>query len=168
VAKALPIPGIEPDATFREAAASAVEVRMGELFSFAAGVLDTDDIERVHDMRVASRRLRAVLEVFAPCFDKDALKDVLRDVKALADDLGERRDPDVAIETLEHVAAGLAREDRPGIEHLAASFAERQGDGNRQLRRRLEEVESSRLEERLEELAASARDRAAIETVVAR
>ena len=30
------------------------------------GVLDTSDIERVHDMRVATRRLRAALEVFAP------------------------------------------------------------------------------------------------------
>ena len=36
--------------------------------SHADGVLDTEDIERVHDMRVASRRLRAVLEIFAACF----------------------------------------------------------------------------------------------------
>ena len=37
-----------------------------ELFEQAEGVLDTSDIERVHDMRVATRRLRAVLEIFAP------------------------------------------------------------------------------------------------------
>ena len=36
----------------------------------ADGVLDTSDIERVHDMRVATRRLRAVLEVYAPCFPR--------------------------------------------------------------------------------------------------
>jgi CHAD domain-containing protein len=165
MANARDIPGIGPDATFRGAAASAVAVRTAELFSFSDGVLDTDDIERVHDMRVASRRLRAVLEVFAPCFEKRELKSALDDVKALADDLGERRDPDVAMETLEHVAGELARGDRPGIEHLIASFADRQREGNERLRDRLREVESSRLEERLEALAASAREAEAIDSI---
>ena len=84
MAKAREIPGIGPGQTFRQAAASAVEVRTEELFSFADGVLDTDDIERVHDMRVASRRLRAVMEVFAPCYPKPEFKRPLRQVKALA------------------------------------------------------------------------------------
>jgi len=157
VAKARPIPGIGPDVSFREAAASAVEVRTGELFAFAEGVLDTADIERVHDMRVASRRLRAVLEVFGPCFSRPDLEDALDDVKDLADDLGARRDPDVAIAMLEHVAADLARDDRPGIEHLIDEFADRQAAGNDRLRRRLEELEASGLEGRLLGLAASAR-----------
>ena len=52
----------------RVAAARIVRVRAEELFDHAGGVLDTSDIERVHDMRVASRRLRAVLEIFAACF----------------------------------------------------------------------------------------------------
>jgi hypothetical protein len=106
--------------------------------------------------------------VFAPCFPRNELKDALRDVKALADDLGARRDPDVAIETLERVAAGMASDDRPGISHLAASFAEHQREGNRRLRERLEQVESSRLEERLEGLATEARERAAITAMVDR
>ncbi len=157
MAKARPIPGIGPDVSFREAGASAVEVRTRELFSFAEGVLDTADIERVHDMRVASRRLRAVLEVFGPCFPKPDLEDALDDVKDLADDLGGRRDPDVAIAKLEHVAADLARDDRPGIEHLIDELADRQAAGNDRLRRRLEELEASGLEGRLLSLAASAR-----------
>ena len=165
MAKARAIGGITPDATFRRAAASAVAVRSEEMFSFAAGVLDTDDIERVHDMRVASRRLRAVLEVFAPCFEKRELRDALRDVKALADDLGERRDPDVAMEALKQVASELIHDDRPGIDHLVAELARRQHEGNERLRDRLREVESSRLEERLEALAAGALEASAIESV---
>jgi len=160
MARARSIPGIGPGATFREAAASAVEVRTEELFSFAEGVLDTDDIERVHDMRVASRRLRAVLEVFAPCFPSRELKSTLRDVKALADDLGERRDPDVARETLERVAGELTKDDRPGIKHLIGEFEDRQGKANKRLRERLDEVESSRLQARLTALATSARETA--------
>ena len=51
---------VAPDEPYRHAAARIVRVRAGELFGSAEGVLDTRDIERVHDMRVASRRLRAV------------------------------------------------------------------------------------------------------------
>ncbi|MGI8584909.1 MAG: CHAD domain-containing protein [Thermoleophilaceae bacterium] len=157
MAKARAISGVAPDSSFREAAADAVEVRTEELFSFSEGVLDTGDVERVHDMRVASRRLRAVLEVFAPCFPKKELRRTLREVKALADDLGERRDPDVAIAALERVGAGLAAPDRPGLDGLIAELSERQQSGNTLLARRLERVEEIDLRARLLALAAATR-----------
>jgi CHAD domain-containing protein len=157
MAKARPIPGIASNSTFREAAADAVEVRTEELFSFADGVLDTADVERVHDMRVASRRLRAVLEVFAPCFPKKELGLTLREVKALADDLGERRDPDVAIQALERAGDGLPAPDRPGLDGLIAELAQRQESANALLARRLERVEEIDLRSRLLALAAAAR-----------
>ena len=56
-------------------------------------------------MRVATRRLRAALEVFEPCFPRKRHRKALKRVKALADALGERRDRDVAIEFLERFAA---------------------------------------------------------------
>src|SRR3712207_9049865 len=108
MAKAEDIP-IAPDERFRGAAARVVRVRARELFDHAEGVLDTRDIERVHAMRVASRRLRAVLEIFAPCFPASEFKGVLRDVKQLADALGERRDPDVHIDALRAFARTLTR-----------------------------------------------------------
>src|SRR3954467_6546523 len=109
---------IAPDEPFRATAARVVGVRAEELFEHASGVLDTEDIERVHDMRVATRRLRAVLEIFGPCFSRRAHKDVLRDVKRLADALGDRRDPDVQIASLERYAAEAPAADRPGAESL--------------------------------------------------
>ena len=48
-------------------------------------MLDIDDPERVHDMRVATRRLRAAMEVFEPCFPRKRFRKALREVKALAD-----------------------------------------------------------------------------------
>ena len=88
MAKARDISGLHADLSYRDAAARTIAVRAQELFDHAEGVLDTSDIERVHDMRVASRRLRAVLEIYEPCFPRKALRDVLRDVKAVADALG--------------------------------------------------------------------------------
>src|SRR3954466_6163657 len=96
-----------PGEPYAHAAARIVRVRAGELFEQAEGVLDTSDIERVHDMRVASRRLRAVLEVFAPCFPRGPYRSVLRDVKVIADALGERRDPDVHLAAMAELAERL-------------------------------------------------------------
>src|SRR3712207_6460123 len=99
MAKAADIP-LHPDMSFAEAAALTVSVRAGELWEHSENVLDTSDIERVHDMRVATRRLRAVLEIFHQAFPRAQHADVLAEVKALADALGERRDPDVHLEAL--------------------------------------------------------------------
>src|SRR5205823_1681518 len=115
--------------------------------------LDTSDIERVHDMRVASRRLRAVLEIFAPCFPKAEFRDALRDVKALADALGERRDPDVHIAAMDAFARAAGAAQRPGAQLLAGRLRERQARGNEVLAAALEHVQRSDLRGRLLALA---------------
>ena len=157
MAKARDIPGLSPGLSFREGAALAVETRAGELFEHAANVLDTDDIERVHDMRVATRRLRASLEIFEPCFPKKEFKRALRDVKDLADALGERRDPDVHIAELERIAAALTREDGRGIRSLEDELRGQQVAGNEKLAAKLREVEETGLRERLLALVTAAR-----------
>ncbi len=160
MAKARKVPGLEADTRFGDVAAASVEVRAAELFEQADGVLDTGDIERVHDMRVATRRLRAVLEVFAGCFPKKEHKQLLREVKDLADALGERRDPDVAIASLERMAAELGDEARPGIDGLADELRAEQRQGNEQLAAALERVRETGLRERLAELSSTARPEA--------
>ena len=86
-----------------------------------------DEIERVHDMRVATRRLRAALEVFEPCFERKRFNRVLSEVKALADALGERRDPDVTIATLVEFVGDVGEADRPGHERPRAFEPSRSG-----------------------------------------
>jgi CHAD domain-containing protein len=138
-----------PWAPYARAGARVVRVRTRELFDHAEGVLDTEDIERVHDMRVASRRLRAVLEIFEPCFPSADYKSVLRDVKRLADALGERRDPDVHIAAMAAFAAGQPAANRPGIERLTEELRERQAGGNQVLAAELERMRERDLHGRL-------------------
>jgi CHAD domain-containing protein len=149
---------VSPDEPYAHAAARIVRVRAAELFEHAEGVLDTSDIERVHDMRVASRRLRAVLEVFAPCFPKGPYKSVLRDVKQVADALGERRDPDVHLAAMEKLAATLPEALKPGVELLAERQRARQAAGNERLAPALEDLERTDLRGRLEALAGAAEE----------
>jgi CHAD domain-containing protein len=152
MAKAQPVE-LDAQMTFAQAAAVTVATRSHELFASADRVLSTDDIERVHDMRVASRRLRAALEVFAPCFPRDQHRELLRDVKALADALGLRRDPDVEIDALMKLRDELPDTDHPGVDLLIARARERQAEGNVALREALEAALTRDVRGRLEELA---------------
>ena len=133
MARAREITGIHQDMPYAAAAARVVSVRADEVVEHAGGVLDVGDIERVHDMRVATRRLRAALEVFRPCFPRDEFRATLREVKAIADALGERRDRDVTIAALEDFGEALAAPDRPGIESLVAKLRTEQEDANQDL-----------------------------------
>lgn len=157
MAKADEIPGMVAQTPFREAAGVALEVRARELFALSTDVLDTNDIERVHDMRVATRRLRAVMEIFASAFPRKEHRRTLTQVKALADALGERRDPDVAIQALDKVAAALRIEDRPGVDSLIARFGDEQRVANERLAEALDAMQDSGLEQRLLAMAAGAR-----------
>src|SRR5918992_6005562 len=109
-------------------------------------------------MRVASRRLRAVLEIFAPCFPASEFKGVLKDVKQLADALGERRDPDVHIDALKTFSKSLTPANRHGVKRLTEELEERQARGNEVLAAELERIEQRGLHGRLQALADAADD----------
>ena len=156
MAKPRSIPGLSEDDPYAAAAARVVRMRTAELAENAAGVLDVDEIEGVHDMRVATRRLRAALEVFEPCFPRKRFRAALREVKALADALGERRDRDVTIASLREFAGAVDQEDQPGLESLIARIRAEQADANRDLVPHVSAERVAALVEMLEDLAAEA------------
>ncbi len=61
------------------------------------------DIEPIHRMRVASRRLRAALPLFAACFPKKDLKSWQKQLRRLTRALGSARDTDVQLELVQKV-----------------------------------------------------------------
>lgn len=130
MAKARPIPGLSADDTYAAAAAKILAVRTQELADHSDGVQDLDAIERLHAMRVATRRLRAALEVFEPCFPGEEHEAVLAEIKALADILGERRDRDVTILALEEFAETLSAPDKRGVASLVETLRLEQAEVN--------------------------------------
>jgi CHAD domain-containing protein len=95
--------------------------RFQEMVEQRDAALDWSDPEGVHDMRVASRRLRSALRDFKPYLRKRRIKVVTQRIADLAGVLGEVRDHDVAIGSLhkmmEEAPAGIAS----GIERLVAA-----------------------------------------------
>jgi CHAD domain-containing protein len=160
MAKARPIPGIGEDDAFAAVASRVVEVRWREVADAADGVLDLEDIERLHAMRVATRRLRAALEVFEPCFPRKRYRRALGEVKELADALGERRDRDVTLEALDRFAEELGPADRPGVNSFAAALRREQADANRSVAPHVRAERIAELGERLTDLVGAAAARA--------
>jgi CHAD domain-containing protein len=156
VAKARAIPDLDPSAPYAAAAARVVSARAAEIAEHADGVQDLSDIERLHDMRVATRRLRAALEVFESCVPRKAFAATLSEVKRLADALGERRDRDVAIATLTDFAGRLPAADRSGIESLVARFRIEQTEANEAVGRHVADDRLRALRDHVGELVASA------------
>jgi CHAD domain-containing protein len=161
MAKAKPIPDLTADDAYADAAAKVVSVRGAELAAHAQGVLDTGDIERVHDMRVATRRLRATLEIFEPCFPAKAYGQALTEVKRLADALGERRDRDVAIAALHNFNDQMAAPDRRGVSSLIEQLRGEQQQANEDLAPLVSEDNLRALRESLDELVRGAEAAAA-------
>jgi hypothetical protein len=81
---------------------------------------DPDRVVELHDMRIAAKRLRYVLELTAPCFGAYATT-ATKHVKDLQDLLGEIHDCDVQLPDVEAFAGGLVAAD-------AAALAQAAGD----------------------------------------
>lgn len=151
------VPGFVCDEPFGLAAARVVSVRAEEVFEHAHDVLDTADIERVHDMRVATRRLRAAMELFEPCFPRKRFRKARKEVKALADALGERRDRDVEIEFLERFLEEADPEDGESVARLVVQLRVEQQEANDELVPAVAEERLEKLRHRLEKLVEGAR-----------
>lgn len=98
---------VSPGSTMGELAFAVVRRHLSVLLTKEPGTRLGEDIEELHDMRVATRRLRAAFEVFATALPSRA--QALRvELKWLADALGAVRDLDVQLERMDEMSAWAA------------------------------------------------------------
>lgn len=107
-------------------------------------------------MRVATRRLRAALEIFEPCFPRERHRKALKKVKKLADALGERRDADVEIALLEELVGEAAETDRAALRELVEARRARQRQANEELVPHVAPKRLRKLKRRLRKLVKAA------------
>ena len=91
------IEGISPDETLESCVRQIIVRYFRQMMSYKEGAKDGTDIEFVHDMRVASRRLRAAMDNFADCFRERPFKKHYKKIKAITRTMGAVRDLDVLI-----------------------------------------------------------------------
>lgn len=124
--KARKIRGLDPQAPLIDNAARIIAVRLDELRSLAPGALQEGRAEDQHDLRIAAKRLRYVLEVTGFCFGAPAARARER-ATDLQDVLGELNDCEVMLPRITDHAAGLAASSpaQPGLELLASRVRDR-------------------------------------------
>lgn len=112
-------PIAEPDALlFRDAMRALIHERWQEVWKVMPAAIEGADNEGVHQVRVASRRLRAAMDVAAPAFPKGWYKPLHRSAKEITSSLGEVRDRDVILERLQERRSAASPADWPGIDRL--------------------------------------------------
>ncbi len=111
---------LDPKQTYESAMRELIARRWGAVWTAVPVALAGEDIEGVHDVRVASRRLRAAMDVAVDCFPGDWYAPLHRAAKEITGALGEVRDRDVMIDYLSRGRATAPPDEHPGIDLLIA------------------------------------------------
>lgn len=125
--------GEEEARHFREAAAIVLEQRVDQMAEISRGLLDVTDTEPAEAMWLASRRLRAALELFKPVLSKTQFTGTRDEVRQLIRSVGRRRDVDAMITAFEAIGAEMDEGGEYGLARLIASLRAEQADCNRTL-----------------------------------
>ena len=100
---------LDPEAPFGEAVATVASVRLAELDSFAAAAADPREVTALHDMRIAAKRMRYVLEIAAPVVPDAGRR--AKAAKRLQEVLGDIHDCDELLPMLDAHLERLRGED---------------------------------------------------------
>jgi hypothetical protein len=112
--KARKVSGLDPDGTLADNAERIILVRLDELCGFMPQAADPAEVVALHDMRIAAKRLRYILEITGPCFGSYA-KSATKLTKELQDLLGEIHDCDVQLPDIAAFAERLLADDAAAL-----------------------------------------------------
>ena len=132
---------LDPDAAFADGIGRLLAVRLDEMDSFSRAAQDPGEVEALHDLRIAAKRVRYLLEVAEP-ITPDA-KPRVRAAKRLQDLLGNIHDCDELLPLVDRHLEGLREED-------AAAAADGEPLPHRRKYRGLEAVRAHTLARRQE------------------
>jgi CHAD domain len=118
--KARRVKGLEPDGQLEENALRIIATRLDELRSFAGAVRDPGAVRELHDMRIAAKRLRYVLELTAPALGPAAGR-AAKDAKKVQEMLGDVHDCDEFVPRVEEHMARLRAEDAAALRRGAGT-----------------------------------------------
>lgn len=124
---------IAPDDLMSEAARKLLYLHFSRMLANEAGTRLGDDIEALHDMRVATRRMRAAFALCAPYFDEEILAPFGKGLRRTGRTLGAVRDLDVLLDKARAYAATLPPESASTIDPLLAEWETARSVARRQM-----------------------------------
>jgi putative phosphoesterase len=117
--------------------------RTEELKKQMEGVRKNDDVEYVHKLRVGSRRVRAALGIFEPCFQRKRGRKWKKTIKNLTRSAGAARDADVQIAFLEDYSSRGDQPDARALDYLITLQKARRAGMQSDVVKTLDDAEAS-------------------------
>jgi exopolyphosphatase/pppGpp-phosphohydrolase len=136
--------------SFRETMRALIAERWHTVLTAIPIALAGTDIEGVHDVRVASRRLRAAMDVAAPAFPAKWYKALHRTAREITGALGEVRDRDVLLEALYADRNVAPLVERTGIDRLIERVERERAAAREEMERYLRQLLDGPLASELE------------------
>lgn len=133
-------PGVVREDLFAEAGRKILRFHFAKMLAREEGTRDGSDPEDLHDMRVATRRMRAAWRVFGSAFRQGRARRMSGHLRIVATRLGAVRDMDVLIDGLKSYAATVPQADREGVGPLIAAWEIERDDARILLVRDLDSV----------------------------
>jgi CHAD domain-containing protein len=115
-------PGVTPEDVLAEAGRKVLRFHFARVLAREAGTRSGEQIEDLHAMRVATRRMRAAWRVFGDGFRPGRTKALRDRLRILAGRLGAVRDLDVLLDAAVTHQAGLSAGERAAFEPLVAAW----------------------------------------------
>jgi len=135
--------------------AKIIQRHLAAMAAEVEGVRAAEDIECIHRMRVATRRMRTALTLFSDCFPKQDYKKIQKDVRKVTRALGEARDLDVQLEVIEAALEEFPNPVfQPGIKRLKLRLTQRRAEVQQHVDAAMDKMLADHLIERLEAWAA--------------
>lgn len=103
---------ISPEDSMAEAGRKAIFDNFIQMLEHEAGSRVGEDIEEIHKMRVATRRMRSLFNLLSAYYRPKSTRPHVKILKKVARTLGDVRDMDVQIEALGHYVASIPEEDQ--------------------------------------------------------
>jgi len=128
----------------RKVAPKVLSARFDAMMAHAAATRAGTDPEALHDMRVASRRLRAALDALGACYDSKSFRRVAQEAKSLTRALGAVRDEDVLLESLHAYTESIPEDERPALTRFITHLETTRGAHREALVRHLDTLDASK------------------------
>jgi CHAD domain-containing protein len=114
--------GVSPDDSLAQAGRKVWLYHFALMLNHEEGTLFGGDIEELHDMRVATRRMRTAFDIFGPAFTPKIMKRFLKGLRTTGSVLGEVRDMDVLLENAINYQGNMKERKAPGLEPLLSEW----------------------------------------------
>lgn len=132
-----------------EAARRMLKSFFNKMLAHEEGVLASEDVSSIHQMRVATRRLRASFQALEGVFSHKLIQRYRRGLRGVARALGEVRDCDVFLEHIASYTTSLSKERRDALAPLIDAVTSRRARARQRLLKLLKKKEYARFKETL-------------------